>query len=198
MRGAKMLAMSIAIATLTACPGDREPGTVGQTEAPPTAVVADQQPGAQAGEARAHLINAQGDTVGQATLHPAGEGVHIALTVQGLPPGEKGFHIHAVGSCDPPTFESAGPHFAPQGRQHGFENPQGPHGGDLRNVVIGADGSARQEFTNEMVTLAEGRPNSVFDADGTALVIHAGPDDYRTDPSGDSGDRIACGVVTRG
>lgn len=150
-----------------------------------------------AADARTALLNAQGDTVGTATLREVGQGVQIALSVRGLQPGEKGFHIHQVGRCDPPAFESAGPHFAPQGRQHGFENPAGPHAGDLRNVVVGSDGTAQQEFTAENVTLRDG-PNSLFDSDGTSLVIHADADDYRTDPSGNSGDRIACGVITRG
>jgi len=183
-----------------ACNGD-QPGTAGDAAMHDTLQMAPGQDVAvgvgTAADARTALLNAQGDTVGTATMRDMGQGVQISLVVQGLPPGEKGFHVHAVGSCEAPGFQSAGPHFAPQGRQHGFDNPAGPHAGDLRNLNVGADGTARQEFTNEMISLHEG-PNSVFDADGTSLVIHAGPDDYRTDPSGNSGDRIACGVITRG
>jgi Cu-Zn family superoxide dismutase len=149
-----------------------------------------------AADARTALLNAQGDTVGTAILREVGETVRISITVSGLAQGEKGIHLHQVGSCEPPTFESAGGHFTPQGRQHGFDNPAGPHAGDLRNLNVGADGTGQQELTADLVTLGDG-PNSIFDADGTALVIHAGPDDYRTDPSGQSGDRIACGVIRR-
>jgi superoxide dismutase, Cu-Zn family len=180
---------------LAACNGDDRH----TPDAPRTDVGA--APGATAGvgaeaEARATLLNAQGETVGTATLREVGETVRISIRVSGLPQGEKGIHIHQVGSCDPPTFESAGGHFAPQGRQHGFDSPAGPHAGDLRNINVGADGTAQQELTTDLVTLRDG-PNSIFDADGTSLVIHAGPDDYRTDPSGQSGDRIACGVISR-
>jgi superoxide dismutase, Cu-Zn family len=181
---------------LTACNGDDR----GTRDARTTDVAAAPDAAAGAGaaaEARTTLLNAQGDTVGTATLREMGETVRISISVSGLPPGEKGIHIHEVGRCDPPTFESAGGHFAPQGRQHGFDNPAGPHAGDLQNINVGADGTAQQELTTDLVTLREG-PRSIFDADGTSLVIHAGPDDYRTDPSGQSGDRIACGVISRG
>jgi superoxide dismutase, Cu-Zn family len=181
---------------LTACNGDdrgtRDAAGTDVAAAPDVAA----GPGA-AVEARTTLLNAQGDTVGTAILREVGETVRISLNVSGLPPGEKGIHIHQVGRCDPPAFESAGGHFAPQGGQHGFDNPAGPHAGDLRNINVGADGTAQQELTTDLVTLRDG-PNSVFDSDGTSLVIHAGPDDYRTDPSGQSGDRIACGVISRG
>jgi superoxide dismutase, Cu-Zn family len=197
-----MKARSLLVAAtlaLVACNGD-QPGVAGDPTLTDT-VAPGQAPVAvgvgTAADARTALLNAQGDTVGTATLREMGQGVQIALSVRGLPPGEKGFHVHQVGRCDPPAFESAGSHFAPQGREHGFENPAGPHAGDLRNIVVGSDGTAQQEFTAENVTLRDG-PNSLFDADGTSLVIHAGPDDYRTDPSGNSGDRIACGVITRG
>ncbi len=197
MRGRPLvLMMTFALA---GCNGD-EPRVAGDTIPADTAIGGQQQVAVGVGtaaDARTALLNAQGDTVGTAVLRETGEGVQIALSVRGLPPGEKGFHVHQVGRCDAPTFESAGPHFAPQGRQHGFENPAGPHAGDLRNVNVGSDGTAQQEFTAENLTLADG-PNSLFDADGTSLVIHAQPDDYRTDPSGNSGDRIACGVITRG
>gem|GEM_PF-3432890 len=109
-----------------------------------------------AAEARTALLNARGDTVGRATMRDTEQGVQISISVRGMPPGEKGFHIHTVGSCVAPAFESAGPHFAPQGRQHGFENPAGPHAGDLRNLNVGADGFATQEFTNEHIIAARG------------------------------------------
>jgi Cu-Zn family superoxide dismutase len=146
--------------------------------------------------ARAQLRNAAGQTVGTATFTQVGKGIRVALEAQGLPPGIKAVHVHAVGRCDPPDFATAGSHFNPQGRQHGAQNPQGPHVGDLPNVIIGADGTGRLESTTELLTLQRAS-NSLFDADGSALVVHAAPDDFRTDPTGNSGARIACGVVTR-
>lgn len=146
--------------------------------------------------ARAQLRNAGGQTVGTVTLTQVGKAVRVVLEARGLPPGTKAVHIHAVGKCDPPDFASAGSHFNPQGRQHGAKNPEGPHAGDLPNVTIAADGTGRLESTNELVTLHRA-PNSLFDADGSAVVVHAAPDDFRTDPTGNSGARIACGVVMR-
>jgi superoxide dismutase, Cu-Zn family len=195
MRG-KGLTIAVAV-LLAACNGDeRATPDAAMTDAETPAAGDVATTGETAAEARTVLLNAQGDTVGTATLREVGETVRISVAVSGLPPGEKGIHIHQVGSCEPPSFESAGGHFAPQSRQHGFDNPAGPHAGDLRNLNVGADGTTRQELTTDLVTLRDG-PNSLFDADGSALVIHAGPDDYRTDPSGQSGDRIACGVIRR-
>jgi Cu-Zn family superoxide dismutase len=146
--------------------------------------------------ARAELHDASGKTVGTASFNQVGSAVRVVLEVQGLPPGPKGVHVHAVGACDPREFTTAGPHFNPGNRQHGALNPQGPHAGDLPNIVVGADGKGRLESTTELVTLQSG-PSSVFDADGSALVVHAAPDDFRTDPTGNSGARIACGVITK-
>src|SRR4030095_13796949 len=150
--------------------------------------------------AHAELRNAGGQVVGTATLTQVGNAVRVVLEAQGLPPGVKGVHIHAVGKCDPPAFTTAGSHFNPQGRQHGALNPQGPHAGDLPNITIAPDGKGRLESQTQrgeratpLVTLLTG-PTSVFDADGSAIVVHAAPDDFRTDPTGNSGARIACGV----
>ncbi len=145
--------------------------------------------------ARVELRNAQGAVVGRATLNDASQGVAISLEVENLPPGLHGIHIHAVGQCDSPDFASAGGHFNPEGKKHGLKNPEGPHAGDLPNLTVGADGRARTTMTAPRVTLGPG-PNSVFQPAGTALVIHAGPDDEVTDPAGNSGGRIACGVIT--
>jgi len=146
--------------------------------------------------AHAELRNAGGQVVGTAMLTQVGNAVRVVLEAQGLPPGVKGVHIHAVGKCDPPDFTTAGSHFNPQGRQHGALNPQGPHAGDLPNITIAPDGKGRLESTTQMVTLLTG-PTSVFDADGSAIVVHAAPDDFRTDPTGNSGARIACGVIVK-
>jgi superoxide dismutase, Cu-Zn family len=157
------------------------------------AAVAQGQPAARG--ARAELRNAQGDVVGRAILMPEAQGVRIALEVERLPPGPHGFHVHAVGRCDAPDFASAGGHFNPDGKKHGLKNPAGPHAGDLATVVVGADGGAKATATAPGITLGSG-PSSVFHPGGTALVIHAGPDDDVTDPAGNSGARIACGVIT--
>lgn len=146
--------------------------------------------------AMADIRNAEGESVAVATLTERGGAVIVTVHATALPPGVHGIHLHETGTCTPPDFTSAGGHFNPASTQHGFDNPEGPHAGDLRNFEVQEDGTGHFMGTNERVTLSEG-PTSLFDADGTAIVIHAGPDDYRTDPAGDSGARIACGVVMR-
>lgn len=145
--------------------------------------------------AAAPLRDAEGKTLGVALFVQEAQGVRISVTVKGLSPGEHGIHIHAVGKCEPPDFLSAGPHFNPANKQHGLNNPEGPHAGDLPNIVVGEDGSAVYEYVTDRVALTPGG-NSLFDEDGSALVIHAGPDDQMTDPAGNSGARVLCGVIT--
>jgi superoxide dismutase, Cu-Zn family len=149
---------------------------------------------AQQSGASAEVKDASGKPVGRATFVQAPDGVQVSGSFQGLPPGEHGIHIHAVGTCELPDFTSAGGHFNPAGRQHGLANPQGPHGGDLPNLRIMASGAGAMSVVAKGVTLGAG-PTSLVDADGSALVIHADPDDGLTDPAGNSGDRIACGVL---
>jgi Cu-Zn family superoxide dismutase len=144
----------------------------------------------------ARLRNAQGVEVGTVVLEQERNGVGLDVRVTGLPAGVHGIHLHGVGRCDAPDFTTAGAHFNPALHQHGFNNPQGPHAGDLRNLTVGANGVGRAELSDGNVTLGEG-PTSLFDADGTSIVVHASADDYLTDPSGNSGARIACGVITR-
>jgi Cu-Zn family superoxide dismutase len=146
--------------------------------------------------AMAEVRDARNRVVGRATLTEVSGGVRIVLEARGLPPGAKGVHLHAVGTCEPPAFASAGEHFNPQNKQHGVLNPSGPHAGDLPNLTIETDGTGRLETFTDRVTLAAG-PTSLFDADGSAIVVHGAPDDFRTDPTGNSGARIACGAIVK-
>jgi Cu-Zn family superoxide dismutase len=141
--------------------------------------------------ARAVLHDASGKEVGKARLQQVGKGIKVTLQASKLAAGTHGVHIHAVGKCDAPDFASAGPHWNPTGRQHGKDNPAGMHKGDLPNIVIGSNGRGRLAFTVEGAVLGD-----LVDADGAALVVHAATDDYKTDPSGNSGARIACGVLS--
>jgi Cu-Zn family superoxide dismutase len=155
-------------------------------------------PPSWAQSATAELRNAQGESIGTATLKGDSGNVKIALKVSKLPPGTHGFHIHAVGECKAPDFASAGGHFNPTAKKHGLKNPEGSHAGDLPNLVVGSDGSATVEVVARGVTL--GAPvdsHSLFPPTGTALVIHANPDDEKSDPAGNAGARIACGVITK-
>lgn len=144
----------------------------------------------------ATLQNVDGEFVGNAVFTQNGDEVTLQVTVDGFTAageGVHGIHIHTVGACTP-DFDAAGSHFNPTTAQHGLDNPSGPHAGDLPNLEIDADGNGSYEATTTMVALAQG-DNSLFDSDGSALVIHADPDDLVTDPAGNSGDRIACGVI---
>lgn len=149
---------------------------------------------AAAQSASAPLKNAEGKEVGSANLTQTPQGVLINVSVKGLPPGEHAFHVHAVGKCEPP-FTSAGGHFNPASKKHGMMAPEGQHAGDMPNLHIPQSGDLTVEVLNTNITLEKGKPNSVYDADGSAVIIHAGKDDYKTDPTGDAGGRIACGVI---
>ncbi len=146
--------------------------------------------------AKAALKNADAKDVGTATFSSTKGGVKVQVQVAGLPPGKHGIHVHAVGKCDSPDFKSAGPHFNPEGKKHGFHNPEGAHAGDLPNLTVGKDGKGKESFTLKGASLGDGA-GSLFGPDGTALVVHADPDDEKTDPAGNSGARIACGVVQK-
>jgi superoxide dismutase, Cu-Zn family len=145
-----------------------------------------------------HLIDAQGKSVGTVVLsdHAVGGGAGLELNLENLSPGEHALHFHQNAKCDPPDFKSAGPHFNPDGKKHGLENPEGHHAGDMANFTVGADGKARLRLTNKDVNLGDDS-HSLFSNGGTAIVIHAKADDMKTDPAGNAGDRIACGVIAK-
>ena len=143
------------------------------------------------------LINTEGKEVGKATFTEHAKGVHILLEAEGLTPGVKGIHFHEKAICEKPTFESAGSHFNPEGKEHGFENPKGYHVGDLPNIEVGENGKLVLETVSPAVVLAAGKSNSLLDADGSAIIIHEKEDDYKTDPSGNSGKRIVCGEISK-
>src|SRR4051812_48359415 len=147
-------------------------------------------------KAHANLMDAKGQKVGTATLSQAAGGVKIAANLANLPAGMHALHIHTNGKCDPPDFMSAGGHFNPGMKQHGKDNPMGAHAGDLPNFTVDAKGKAKVNLTAPGVTLAAG-PNSLFHEGGTALMVHAMADDYKTDPTGNAGGRIACGIVQK-
>ncbi|TVV69996.1 superoxide dismutase family protein [Sphingomonas solaris] len=146
--------------------------------------------------ATATLTGPTGTVLGNATLTPVRNGIRLVVEGTGLTPGAHGVHIHAVGRCEAPDFTSAGPHWNPTGMKHGKDAPGGPHMGDVPNMMVGADGTGKLEAT--MPGTITGGASPLLDADGAAVVIHAAADDYKTDPSGNSGGRVACGAVTAG
>jgi len=145
--------------------------------------------------ATATLKQANGAPAGTAVITAAGDKLTITVAVAGLAPGLHGTHLHMVGKCEAPGFTTAGGHLNPTSHQHGTQNPAGPHFGDLPNLSIDTNGAGT--FTADLTATRAEAEAALFDADGTAIVIHAGPDDYKTDPSGNSGGRIACGVLQR-
>jgi superoxide dismutase, Cu-Zn family len=159
-----------------------------------TAAVSLLAQGGSAG-AKAELKDVQGKTVGDAVLTETPQGVIIRLNLTGVPEGIHALHVHEAGKCEPP-FTTAGGHFNPSKKQHGMDNQMGMHAGDLPNIQVPAGGRLTLELFERDVTLGPG-PNSLLDADGSSIVIHQGPDDYKTDPAGNAGARIACGVISR-
>lgn len=150
--------------------------------------------GAAQGPLNVALKNAAGEEIGNAILTPLAKGVRLVVDVKGLTPGEHAIHFHENGTCAAPKFDSAGGHFAPGTKTHGFDVKGGHHAGDMPNLIVPASGAVKVEIVNTEVTLAKG-PASLLKKGGTALVIHAGPDDYKSQPAGNSGDRVACGEV---
>jgi superoxide dismutase, Cu-Zn family len=144
---------------------------------------------------KVELKDAQGKDVGSVVIWDAGSGVVVKLQLHDLTPGEHAIHFHQTPKCEAPDFKSAGGHFNPEGKKHGFDSPDGHHAGDMKNFTVGADGKASAEVKDDEVTLKDG-PHSLLTS-GAAIVVHAKADDYKTDPAGASGDRVACGVITK-
>ncbi|MGE0612262.1 MAG: superoxide dismutase family protein [Hyphomicrobiales bacterium] len=151
-------------------------------------------PALAADSAKATVKDLKGNTVGTVTFTETPTGVMFKAAFKGLPPGVHGLHFHETGKCEPP-FKTAGGHFNPGQAKHGLLNDDGPHAGDMPNIHVPASGELTVEVWNPMVTLQAEAEESLLDKDGTAIMVHSGPDDYKTDPHGGAGDRIACGVV---
>jgi Cu-Zn family superoxide dismutase len=145
---------------------------------------------------KVEMKDGMGNSVGTAELSPAAKGVSIKLDVKNLPPGMHGIHVHAVAKCEGPAFTTAGGHLNPDMKHHGLDNPDGPHAGDMLNLTVAADGTAKTTIVAPGVTMGDGG-NSVFAGGGTALVIHASQDDEKSDPAGNAGARIACGTISK-
>ncbi len=175
MRRSFTIALVAGAAALAACNSSGIPGP--------------ESGGPSAGARAVPLVNASGQAIGEVRVVDNGTGATLLVTARSLPAGVHGIHVHDVGVCDPPDFKSAGPHWNPTNKQHGAVNPQGAHVGDLQNVTVAPDGSLDAEIA------VPGAAGPMLDTNGAALVIHADPDDYRTDPSGNSGARIACAVL---
>jgi len=185
-----LLVLSIAVG---GCEGGRrdagegpQPGMAADSPAADTA----------AASVTATVQNATGKELGTLTLTDVAEGISLSGQLTGLPPGQHAIHLHQAGKCDPPKFEAAGDHWNPTNAAHGTEAPKGPHLGDLPNLTVGRDSSVSVQATSPGGSLRGQNP--LLDQDGASVVIHSGRDDYRSQPSGNSGDKIACGVVTAG
>jgi superoxide dismutase, Cu-Zn family len=142
-----------------------------------------------------NMQDASGKSVGTVTIRSYQNGVRLHLDLKDLPPGEHAFHIHETASCVAPDFKSAGGHFNPSKAEHGLKNPKGPHAGDMENITVKGNGTSREVVEDPRVTLDAGQPNSLFANGGTSIVIHAKADDMMSNPAGNAGDRIACGVI---
>jgi Cu-Zn family superoxide dismutase len=187
MRGLPAAAVAIAALVAAACGYQARQSPV--TPAEPD--------GATAIRAITLIRDAQNNVVGQATFQDTRNGVRMDAQVQNLPGGDHGIHVHATGRCEPPEFMTAGAHFNPDSRKHGLQAQDGPHAGDFPNIRVESDGKGSLTAFNQFLVTTPGAPNSLLKEGGTALVIHVSPDDHKTDPSGNSGTRIACGVIQR-
>ncbi|MCG1009666.1 superoxide dismutase family protein [Salinicoccus sp. ID82-1] len=193
----KMLLLVMAVSVVLAACGDESESDPEVEEGAIDETVDEEDPGGvlDVPEEEVTLINTEGEETATATLSEGDSGVNVAIEGENLPPGELGFHFHETGSCELPDFESAGGHYNPTDANHGFEDPEGPHAGDMENIEVAEDGTVDTETTADMVTMQENEENTLYTEEGTALIIHSEADDYVSQPSGDAGERIACGVV---
>lgn len=196
MHRAKLICLATTI-SLAACGGPATTDQARNDGTPPgelpAGTASNMVPEVSPPGATAQLRTAEGAMAGTARVSQMGDGLEIRLAVENLPSGEHGVHVHGVGKCDAPTFETAGGHWNPADTRHGLENPQGQHAGDMPNLTVGEDGRGSLTYSLKGGTLAQ-----LMDSDGAAFVVHAGRDDQKTDPAGDSGARIACGVFETG
>jgi superoxide dismutase, Cu-Zn family len=176
-----LMSTSIMLLTLSGCQSVKNVATV-EPAAPPV-------------QMNVPIVGATGQPIGAAKLTAVPEGVRIEVQVSGLKPGLHGLHIHQKAVCEAPSFESAGEHFNPLHKQHGFNNPKGAHAGDLPNLLVDEQGNGKFDAITKAVVLLQDKPNSLLIAGGTSVVIHEQVDDLKTDPTGNSGKRIACGAV---
>ena len=194
MRNIVLTGVACAAIALTGCqqesPSDEADIATVTEETPTTGGMVDAE------SATAALQTADGTSVGEARISRMDGGLNLILSVTGMPPGNHGVHIHQTGKCDAPDFKSAGGHWNPTDKEHGLANDNGSHMGDFVNLEVAADGTGSLERPIKGATL-EGGANALLDSDGAAFIVHAGQDDQMTDPSGDSGDRIACGVFEK-
>lgn len=203
-KGSNILYSSVALALMGGfmTMGISLSSALANSKMPPPATSSHQKPGVQhivkkqvSHQLTTTVMNPQGKAIGQVTLTEAApQGVMVSVRLNGLSKGWHGFHLHETGTCTPPDFKSAGGHFNPEHKSHGFISPDGSHLGDLPNVYVDDSGEVTVETFAEGVTLTPGA-HSLLDENGSALVIHEKADDYRTDPAGDAGSRVGCGVI---
>lgn len=189
-----LLMLLIVVSALAACGGDTSDDSEQNND---TDGQASQQSDNNQASVTVELMNGEDESVGTAELEQVSDGVTITLEGTDIPKGTHGFHIHENGECEAPDFESAGGHFNPGDTDHGFDTSGGPHAGDLPNITVGENGTVTMSYLAENVTLENGNDNSLLDDGGTALMIHEGKDDGESQPSGDAGDRFACGTISQ-
>lgn len=188
-----LLLMAFTFLFLQACEENQKPKTDHEQAEDEVAIQVDQRSDSHL---TVKLINNEGEQIGEAILNEGDQGVEISTHVRNLPPSLHGYHIHEYGLCETPTFETAGGHFNPDGKAHGFNNKNGPHAGDLPNLEVEEDGTVKMKYINNRVTLEQGKKHSLRGDNGSSLIIHSDEDDYISQPAGNSGDRIVCGVIS--
>lgn len=198
IRRSLIVLLFVLTALLIGCKGEEKEPEMNESTLDREKEVTDVLKGADEDILEIEMIDTAGVDVGIATFEEKEDGVHITLQAHHLQPGLHGFHIHEKGVCETPDFTSAGGHFNPFNKKHGFDHPDGPHAGDLQNIRVNEDGTVEVTVVNNLVTLKQGEENSLFSKDGTSLIIHERADDYKSQPAGDAGDRVVCGVIYEG